>query len=266
MRERISSRYAEPVSDKSLSVTRVPVVAPLSPRAALRWPLIKRAMRQARPTTTLEVGCGQGAMGARMVDLTPYFTALEPDSASFEVARPRIEGRGGTALNCFSTDLENDSSFDMVCAFEVLEHIDDDAAALDEWRGHVRVGGHLLLSVPAWQHMFGPWDTLAGHYRRYSPAELDDKLRAAGFEPVTTRLYGWPLAFIMEVIRDRLADRLDKKEDTLVQQSTHSGRVLQPSKRLTDIAITVGVFPFQVLQRLVPGKGNGIVALARRVR
>jgi len=40
---------------------------------------------------------------------------------------------------------------------------------------------------------------------------------------------------------------------------------MQPSKRLSDIVITVGIFPFQVLQRLVPGKGNGIVSLARRV-
>ena len=245
------------------------VVAPLSPRAALRWPLIKRAVRLVRPATTLEIGCGQGAMGARVVELSTSFTALEPDLASFEVAKPRIEARGGTVLNCLTSDLDaslGSQSFDLVCAFEVLEHIEDDAEALQEWRGHVRLGGHLLLSVPAWQHMFGPWDVLAGHYRRYSPDELDAKLRDAGFEPVTTRLYGWPLGFIMESIRDRVAHRYDKKEDTLVEQTTHSGRVLQPSKRLTDIVITIGVFPFQLLQRLVPSKGNGIVALARRVR
>jgi SAM-dependent methyltransferase len=200
-----------------------------------------------------------------MVALTPSFTALEPDADSFDVARARIEARGGQALNCLSSDLQGET-FDMVCAFEVLEHIEDDAAALQEWRSHVRVGGHLLLSVPAWQHMFGPWDVLAGHYRRYSPDELNSLLRDAGFEPVTTELYGWPLGFIMESIRDRVAHRFDKKEDTLVGQTTHSGRVLQPSKRLTDVAITIGVFPFQLLQRLVPGKGNGIVALARRVR
>lgn len=204
-------------------------------------------------------------MGARIVALTPSFIALEPDVDSFDVARARIEARGGQALNCLSSDLRGET-FDMVCAFEVLEHIEDDAAALEEWRSHVRVGGHLLLSVPAWQHMFGPWDVLAGHYRRYSPDELNSLLRAAGFEPVTTELYGWPLGFIMESIRDRVAHRYDKKEDTPVAQTTHSGRVLQPSKRLTDIAITIGVFPFQLLQRLVPSKGNGIVALARRVR
>ena len=200
-----------------------------------------------------------------MVALTASFTALEPDTDSFDVARARIEACGGQAVNCPSSDLQGET-FDMVCAFEVLEHIEDDAAALEEWRSHVRVGGHLLLSVPAWQHMSGPSDVLAGRHRRYSPDELDALLRAAGFEPVTTRLYGWPLGFIMRSIRDRAAHRHDKKKGTPVAQTTDSGRVLRPAKSLPDIVITVGVYPFQLLQRLVPSKGNGIVALARRVR
>lgn len=240
--------------------------APLTPRAALRWPLIKRAMKQTRPATTLEIGCGGGSMGARLVALTPSFTAVEPDVASFHVATGRIGARGGTVLNCTSDDLADGRTFDMVCAFEVLEHLEDDAGALEKWAAKVRLGGHLVLSVPAWQHMFGKWDTAVGHYRRYSPDDLANKLRAAGFEPVKVGLYGWPLAFLLEAIRNRVADGSAQLEDSAAEQTAHSGRWLQPSKRLSEIAITVGIFPFQVLQRLVPSKGNGIVSLARRVR
>ena len=241
-------------------------VAPLTPRAALRWPLIKRAMRQTRPATTLEIGCGQGAMGARLVGLTPSFTAVEPDTSSYGIAKERIGSRGGDVLNCTSDDLPADRVFDMVCAFEVLEHLEDDAGALESWAPKVRLGGHLVLSVPAWQHMFGPWDKAVGHYRRYSPDELADKLRAAGFEPVRIGLYGWPLAFLLEAIRNRVADGSPQLEDSTAEQTAHSGRWLQPTKRLSAVVITVGIFPFQVLQRLVPSKGNGIVSLARRVR
>jgi SAM-dependent methyltransferase len=241
-------------------------VAPLTPRAALRWPLIKRAMRATRPATTLEIGCGQGAMGARLVGLTASFTAVEPDASSYRIAKERIEPRGGEVANCASDDLPADQVFDMVCAFEVLEHLEDDAGALASWAPRVRVGGHLLLSVPAWQRMFGPWDKAVGHYRRYSPDELADKLRVAGFEPVHIGLYGWPLAFGLEAIRNRVADGSPQLEDSAADQTAHSGRWLQPTKRLSDVVITVGIFPFQVLQRLVRSKGNGIVSLARRVR
>lgn len=240
-------------------------VAPLTPRAALRWPLIKQGMKRTRPVTTLEIGAGQGAMGARLARLTPSFLAVEPDVTSYGVAKERIEARGGTVRNCLSDDLEDGTTFDMVCAFEVLEHLEDDEAALASWAEKVRPGGHLMLSVPAWQHMFGKWDKAVGHYRRYSPDELGDKLRAAGFEPVKIGLYGWPLAFLLEAIRNRVADGSAQLEDSADVQTAHSGRWMQPSKRLSDIVITVGIFPFQVLQRLVPGKGNGIVSLARRV-
>ncbi len=254
------------VSTEQAPATQAASAAPLTPRAALRWPLIKKAMRATRPVTTLEIGCGQGAMGARLAALTPSFTAIEPDVSSFRIARRRIEARGGTVLNCTSADLEDGRTFDMVCAFEVLEHLADDAGALAEWAAKVRIGGHLVLSVPAWQHMFGTWDKAVGHYRRYAPDELADKLRAAGFEPVTVALYGWPLAFLLEAIRNRVADGSAQMEDSAAEQTANSGRWLQPSKRLSDVVITVGIFPFQVLQRLVPSRGNGIVALARRVR
>ena len=130
----------------------------------------------------------------------------------------------------------------MVCAFEVLEHLEDDAGALASWAPKVRLGGHLVLSVPAWQDMFGPWDKAVGHFRRYSPDELADKLRAAGFEPVRIGLYGWPLAFALEAIRNRVADGSPQQEDSAAEQTAHSGRWLQPTKRVSDIVITVGVY------------------------
>ena len=204
-------------------------------------------------------------MGARLVGLTQTFVAVEPDPVSFRIARDRIEPRGGEVLNAMSSDLPVGATYDMVCAFEVLEHLEDDEAALADWAHLVRPGGHLILSVPAWHHMFGTWDKAVGHYRRYSPDELSQKLRAAGFEPVKVGLYGWPLAFALEAIRNRVADGSPQLEDSVSDQTAHSGRWLQPSKRLSSLVITVGIAPFQWVQRLVPKKGNGIVSLARRV-
>lgn len=204
-------------------------------------------------------------MGARLAGMTPSFTAIEPDENSFAMARSRIEPRGGTVLNISSDGLEAGRAFDMVCAFEVLEHLEDDHAALQDWRPLVETGGHILVSVPAWQHMFGPWDKAVGHYRRYSPDELSETFRANGFEPVTVGLYGWPLAFALEAIRNRVATGEPRAEDSAAEQTAQSGRWMQPSKRISAVAVDVGIKPFQGLQWLVSSKGNGIVALARKV-
>jgi SAM-dependent methyltransferase len=241
------------------------VAAPLSPRAALRWPLIKRAMKECTPASTLEIGCGQGSMGARLVGLTGSFTAVEPDEGSCAVARGRIESRGGTVVNGRSADLAAGRAFDMVCAFEVLEHLQDDEGALQEWKSLIKPSGHVLVSVPAWQHMFGPWDKAVGHYRRYSPEQLSDLFRAAGYQPVRVGLYGWPLAFALEAIRNRVATGEPRAEDSAAEQTARSGRWLQPTKKASQVAVDIGILPFQGLQRLVPSKGNGIVALARRI-
>ncbi len=247
-----------------METTSAPV-APLTPRAALRWPLIKRALRRVAPKTVLEIGCGQGAMGARLAESVPSFVAVEPDRNSSVVAAARIAPRGGEVINGFSAVLGADRTFDLVCAFEVLEHIKDDAGALGEWRGLIRPGGHLLLSVPAWQHLFGPSDTAVGHYRRYSPEELTGRLTEAGFEPVSVSLYGWPLGYLLEGVRNRFARTSGKFGESIEDQSAGSGRWLQPSGRPMDVLINVGVKPFQALQAMAPKRGNGIVALARKV-
>ncbi len=92
-------------------------VAPLTTRAALRWPLIRQGMKLTRPITTLEIGAGQGAMGARLALPRSSFLAVHPDVASFGVAKERIEARGGRVRNCLSDDLEDGKTFDMVCAW-----------------------------------------------------------------------------------------------------------------------------------------------------
>ena len=103
----------------------------------------------------LEIGCGQGAVGARLAQRYRYL-GVEPDQASWAVASQRISAAGrGEVRNIAVEDL-GDDQFDLICAFEVLEHIEDDAAALKEWTGRLRPHGWLLLSVPAHQHRYGP--------------------------------------------------------------------------------------------------------------
>ena len=71
--------------------------------------------------------------------------------------------------------------FDTIVALNVLEHIQDDQAALRNIWSALRPEARLLLLVPAHQALYGQMDRLAGHWRRYSRRNLRNLLQCAGF-------------------------------------------------------------------------------------
>ncbi len=73
-----------------------------------------------------------------------------------------------------------DDTFDVLIATDVIEHLDDDAAALHEFVRVLRPGGHLVLTVPAFPALWGPQDVVAHHRRRYMRAALLALLRQSG--------------------------------------------------------------------------------------
>src|SRR5260221_6718809 len=104
------------------------LVAPLTPNGWLRFDVVGRLL-PADAVSVLEVGCGQGAMGVRLAKNRVYL-GLEPDPASCAVARRRFALAGFGQVREVHTDaLDAAERFDMVCAFEVLEHIEGDVAA-----------------------------------------------------------------------------------------------------------------------------------------
>ncbi len=239
---------------------------PLAPRAWLRWDLVDRMVRDLAPGTVLEIGCGQGAFGARLAARAAY-TGVEPDDAAYEVARHRIEPLGGQVIHGTDATVPTGSTFDLVCFFEVLEHIDDDMAALERWVRLARPGGHVLLSVPAFARRFAPMDVQAGHHRRYDPADLRRALLAAGLEDVRVVVYGWPLGYALETVRNRVSRRALAQLERMPSPeefTAASGRTLQPTRPLLSASIAAATLPFRWLQRLAPTRGTGLVAVARR--
>jgi SAM-dependent methyltransferase len=256
------------------------LLPPLAPRAWLRYDLVDRLVATLRPATVLEIGCGQGSMGARLARRAQYL-AVEPDPVSFAVAQPRIAAGGGTVLNADHTAVPPGRTYDLVCAFEVLEHLADDAGALADWVRFVAPGGHLMLSVPAFQDRFGPMDTRVGHYRRYEPAQLAGLLTAAGLTDPDVRVYGWPLGYALEAVRNRMdarhlaaeaAEAAEGAEGAEAAQAAGSpeertaasGRHQQPGRPAVGRAIEMATLPFRYLQRLAPVRGTGLVAVATR--
>ncbi|MBM3802475.1 MAG: class I SAM-dependent methyltransferase [Acidimicrobiia bacterium] len=88
---------------------------------------------------------------------------------------------------------ELDEQFELIVAFEVLEHYEQDSECLQKWKKLLASHGELILSVPAHMSQWTQNDSNAGHARRYEKEELAYKLRASGFRIDALLCYGFPL-------------------------------------------------------------------------
>ena len=231
----------------------------LSPSASLRLPLIENWLTRIAPSSVLEAGCGMGAMAWRFASRFDY-RGYEPDPTSYAEAAARLARLGKGDVRNEPVPDEPDRSFDMLVAFEVLEHIEDDQATLRSWVRWLNPGGHVVISVPAHPDRFGPCDEMAGHCRRYERDSMTTLLRSAGLEPLSIESWGMPLGYLLEAGRNVLARRrLDKDVGT-----AGSGRFFQPPAalgRTVELALRPAAFaqkPFHDTEM-----GIGYVAVGR---
>jgi SAM-dependent methyltransferase len=145
--------------------------------------LIAQTVRRyfADAESVLEIGCGTGYTLRALRDALPRatLTGTELFEEGLHVARGRWPDL--RLLQADARALPFDSEFDLVGAFDVLEHIDDDMSALSELRRVVRPGGGILVTVPQHQWLWSQADDYAQHQRRYSRAELVARVTNSGF-------------------------------------------------------------------------------------
>jgi SAM-dependent methyltransferase len=83
-----------------------------------------------------------------------------------------------------------DGAFDLVCALDIVEHVDDDDGALAELSRVAAVGAVLLMSVPLHPSRWTSFDDFVGHKRRYEPARLKEKLAKNHFTVEQSAVFG----------------------------------------------------------------------------
>ena len=144
------------------------------------WPLVRALVSQAQHR--LEVAPG---LRPRLpIEGTHFVDISEP-------ALAKLHGRAASvALDSISDLRFADSVFDLVCAFDIVEHVDDDDLALSELARVCAPGGAFLLSVPLHPSRWTAFDEFVGHRRRYEPARLLAKLGQHGFAVESSAVYG----------------------------------------------------------------------------
>jgi glycosyltransferase involved in cell wall biosynthesis len=184
-----------------------PALPPLTFNAWLRWDIISAELARLAVRDVLELGPGEGAAACRLAPGRAY-TGVELSARTRAITEQRLAAQGSPGRLLASMDqLADDEQFDLVCAFEVIEHIDDDAAALAAWAARVRPGGALILSTPGGPERMGPADRIAGHFRRYDPTALAGLARDAGLVDVRVVHVGYPFGYALEAVRNRVAAR-----------------------------------------------------------
>ena len=249
---------------------KVPVSkeAPLTAMAHLRLPLVQRALLLLQPKSILEVGIGQGAFATRLAQWGQY-VGVEPDPASGAVAADRLSHFPDAEFRLGGLEqIQPYETFDLVCAFEVLEHIEDDGEALRSWAEHVNEFGSLILSFPAHQKRFGAADIAVGHHRRYDRKDVKKLLDAAELEEVSVYPYGAIGGHMLEFVRNALLRQRSGKVASMNSATSASGRLFQPNTPLVGKLISVVASPMKLLQRpfLHTSVGVGWVVVARRKR
>ena len=140
----------------------------VSPDRFNTWPLLSQlAGRAAR---RLEVGPG---LRPRLPIAGTHFLDVSGGALA------RLRQYGGLPAQSDVTALPyRDATFDLVCAFDVVEHVEDDRQILCELRRVSRAGAAIVFSVPLDPRRWSAFDELVGHVRRYDAAELQDLIQA----------------------------------------------------------------------------------------
>ena len=160
----------------------------------LEWQL--EAFRPFLGRRVLEVGCGVGGILERLGPRERVIGIdVEPDVLAFAARRfaARPECRFEVAdVGALAPELRASlraERLDTILAINVLEHVRDDLGALQTFEELLVPGGTLCLLVPAHPCLYGPYDRLDGHYRRYTRRTLGTLLSFTGLRPLRLRYF-----------------------------------------------------------------------------
>jgi SAM-dependent methyltransferase len=188
----------------------------------------------------------------------------DEDALRFASALGRAQVARGTLPDAVPFDGQ---SFDLILMSDVLEHFDDDSAALRALRSRLKVSGWLIATVPALQWLWSGHDEAHHHRRRYDASALRATVQKAGYEVIYLGYFNFILFPVVAAVR--LADRLRKRDRAAGASSyttmppapinTLLRRIFSSERRMLDfVRIPFGVSllmlarPMETMRRVSP--------------
>jgi SAM-dependent methyltransferase len=175
--------------------------------------LIRREARPPANAAILEIGCGTGHNLAMLAEFG-HVDGLELDDEARALSEKRL---GRKVMSAPLPELAGvpEGHYDLIGAFDVVEHIDDDAAALASIATKLKPGGKFVIAVPAHQWMWSAHDVVNHHKRRYSKRALRRLIESS---PMKLNMIGYFNSLLFPLaIAERAASKIRGKENADVK-------------------------------------------------
>ncbi|HET7062564.1 MAG TPA: class I SAM-dependent methyltransferase [Nitrosospira sp.] len=206
--------------------------------------LITWAIQRFFPAATsfLEIGCGTGFVLSGVTHKSPHLSVCgsEIHSSGLDFAATRVK-----QAKLFQMDARNipfEDEFDIVGAFDVLEHIEEDEVVLGQIHRAVSPGGGAIFTVPQHRFLWSQQDEYACHVRRYEAGELLDKVKRAGFQVERTTSFVallLPLMFLSRLSKRKTIENFDATQEMRISRSLNA--ILERMLDLERMIIRAGI-------------------------
>lgn len=246
-----------------------------APRYLMRRARIRRLMDKIPTGSLIEIGSGAAALLVELAQKGFQCEALEMSADARALSTSMIHKFAQNIPLHASPNPDWKNCFDVLCAFDVLEHIEHDQQALAQWISWIKPDGHLLLSVPAHMKLWRAGDKWAGHFRRYERSSFIMLLENSGLEVEVFECYGFPLTNFTEwisapIYARRIYNKAQNDDANRKQNNDRSGTDRKPHMALYPLLRslpgkwTLGLF--SAIQSLFINQdlGSGYVVRARR--
>lgn len=213
-----------------------------------RW--IADSFRPELGGVTVEFGAGIGNFAELLVPCAERLDLVEPSPHLCQALAERFAGTPNTTTHQDSLERwvqgSAPATYDSVVLVNVLEHIEDDEAALEEICRILKPGGHLFLLVPALQFLYSAIDARVGHFRRYSLPGLRTIVEEGGYRVKRARYFD-----VMGVLPWLILNRILGFTDFKPGMAAVYDRLFVPVTRSLEAVMT-------------PPLGKNVVLIARK--
>lgn len=157
-------------------------------------------------------------------------------------------------FDLFSTPFED--AYDSIGMFDVLEHMEDETLALSNLHKMLKTGGYLIFTVPAHNWLWGNYDVIANHKRRYSYPDLSKLLQANGFKVIVGK------NFFLSLVPVLLLRKMIQKK--VISSSQIIDKNLKINPLINSLFDLITLVEFQILKHLPCKIGGSIIVIAQK--